>query len=265
MKTNKLYILFALAFIISSGSYGQLLKRENVDRNIATGTRPVQGNLGYFISISGVEFEELFIDDNLDIRGFPLMGVKYYLSDQLELRMSTQLYGTTEKQQGTLVNAVGQEDNVRKETFMRFMPGVYYHFDQSNFLDTYAGIGFIVGAEIDEVLTTQKINLTGDFFSEQFRKQTFDWGFNFTYGLQAFVADLPIAIAVEASIRGLKKTKLEYESTTKSSVGGVVTEQTFFTNEIPSGSSALQFDELEYSKYEYGADLRFMITYYFRK
>lgn len=265
MKFNKLYILFAFAFMISSASFGQLLERENVDRKIATGTRPVEGNMGYFIGPSIAELDEI-LDDELDIRGFPLMGFKYYFRDNIEFRLSTQLYGTTEKQQGTLVNTIGQEDNVTKETFMRFMPGAYYHFSSSNFLDTYMGASFIIGTEIDEVVSTEKTSLTGDFFSEQYRKQTLDWGFNFTYGLQAFVADLPIALAVEASIRGLKKTKLEYEATTRSSVGGVVTEQTFFSTDVPSGSgSALQFEELEYSKYEYGADLRFMITYYFRK
>ena len=260
MKFN-IIILSVFAFLFCNTTYGQLLERENVERNIASGTRPVAGNMGYFIGPSMVELTEI-LDDELDIRGFPLMGVKYYFTDEIEFRLTAQIYGKSEKYNGTLTNSIDLEDNIEKESFYRFMPSVQYHFSNSNFLDTYAGLGIIFGSEKDEVQTTQKTNLSGDFYSETLSKSTFDYGFNLNFGLQAFVADLPIALAVETSIRGLKKANVEYEASSTSSVGGIVTEQSYYAI---SKESTSRFESLTYTKYEVGADLRFMITYFFRK
>lgn len=261
MKLFK-YILLSAALITSTATFGQLLERENVQSRIAAGTRPQQGNFGFMIGPSITELSE-FIDDNQDIQGFPLMSFKYYLKDQIELRLSTQIYGTTEKYQGTLTNEIGREDNVEKESFVRFMPSAHYHFASSNFLDTYAGIGIIIGSEKDEVLTTDKTTLSGDYFAEHLTKKTFAWGFNVNFGMQAFIADLPLSIAAEVSIRSLKHSKLQYENETQSSVGGVVTNQTFF--QLDDSAGALRFESLEYEEHEIGADLRFLISYYFRK
>ena len=261
MRLNKLYTTLLVLVCMSSSSFAQLLERENVQSKIVTGTRPVAGNFGYYIGPSIVEIREI-IDDNIDIRGFPVMGLKYYITDNIEARLSTQIYGNSEVIQGNLVNQIGQEDNVQKELFYRFMPSVHYHFSSSNFLDTYAGLGLIVGTEIDEVQTTQRTNVTGDFVAESYRQQTTDIGFNVNFGVQAFVADLPISLGVEASIRGLKRNNLQYEATTSTSVGGVVNEQTFFTRQA---NAALSYDALEYSQYEVGGDVRFLITYYFRR
>ena len=246
---------------MSTSSFAQLLERENVESKIVTGTRPVAGNFGYFIGPSIVEIREIF-DNNIDVRGFPLMGLKYYVTDNIEVRLTSQIYGNSEVIQGDLVNQIGNEDNVQKDLYYRFMPSAQYHFSSSNFLDTYAGLGIIFGTEINEVQTTQKTNLTGDYFAESYRQQTTDLGFNVNFGLQAFVADLPISLGVEASIRGLKRNNLQYEATTVSSVGGVVNEQTFFTRQA---NAALEYENLDYSTYEVGGDVRFLITYYFRR
>jgi len=259
MKYSK-QIIFAFLTIVSLTSFGQLLERESVQSKIVSGTRPVQGNFGFFVGPSVVELEEI-LDDDVSVRGFPLMGFKYYLTDNIELRLQTQIYGTTEEYQGTLTNTVGTEDNVEKESFFRMMPSAHYHFSPTNFLDTYAGVGIIFGSEVDEVLTTQKVNLSGDYVAERFRQQATIIGYNFNFGLQAFVADLPISIGIEASVRNEKKTGLEYEGFSQTSVGGVVNSQTFFTRDRDAD---LQFDSLEASESEIGADVRFIISYYFR-
>ena len=261
MRINKIYLALLVMICMSTSSFAQLLERENVESKIVTGTRPVAGNFGYFIGPSIVEIREIF-DNNIDVRGFPLMGLKYYVTDNIEVRLTSQIYGNSEVIQGDLVNQIGNEDNVQKDLYYRFMPSAQYHFSSSNFLDTYAGLGIIFGTEINEVQTTQKTNLTGDYFAESYRQQTTDLGFNVNFGLQAFVADLPISLGVEASIRGLKRNNLQYEATTVSSVGGVVNEQTFFTRQA---NAALEYENLDYSTYEVGGDVRFLITYYFRR
>ncbi|QSE97630.1 hypothetical protein [Fulvivirga lutea] len=260
MKIYKIVLLTA-ATLVSSVTFGQLLERENVESRIAVGTRPEAGDFGFMLGISAQEIDE-FSDSDLDTRGYPLMSFKYYLTDQLELRLNTQIYEKTKKIQGDLVNTLGQEDNIDKESFYRFMPSAQYHFSSTNLLDTYAGAGIIIGTEKNEVLTTEKTTLTGDFIADQYTKSTFVWGFNINFGVQAFIADLPLALAVEASIRGLKHSNLQYEVNSKSSVGGVVTDQTFYTL---SDDAELRYQSLEYKEFELGADLRFMLSYYFRR
>lgn len=260
MKLYK-YTLLIAATLVSSVSFGQLLERENVESRIAVGTRPEAGDFGFMIGISAQEIEE-FSDSDLETRGYPLMTFKYYLSDKLEARLSSQVYQKSTRIQGDLVNTIGQEDNIDKESFYRFMPSVNYHFSSTNLLDTYAGLGIILGSEKDEVLTTDKTTLTGDFISDQYTKSTFVWGYNIIFGVQAFIADLPMALAIEASIRGLKHSNLQYEVNSRSSVGGVVTDQTF--NSL-TDDATLRYQSLEYQKFELGADLRIMFSYYFRR
>lgn len=213
----------------------------------------------------GPSIEEVreILDDKLSIRGFPLMSFKYYFTDNLELRLNTQSYTKTKSIQGALSNnQIGQEDDVEKESFVRFMPSAQYHFASSNLFDTYAGIGLIIGSEKNQIVTSEKTSITGDYVANQMTKKTFVTGFNINFGLQAFIADLPLSLGVEASIRGLKHSNLQYENTFKSSVGGVATNQTYYTIDE---SSALRYESLKYKSFDLGADLRIILSYYFRK
>lgn len=261
MKIYKVVAFVVLALFSSAQAYAQLLERDNVKSRIRVGTRPQQGDFGFLFGASLEELSEIF-DDDLSVRGFPLMSFKYYLSDNIELRLNSQIYNKSKSIQGSLINQTGQEDNVDKESFVRFMPSAHYHFASTNLLDTYAGVGIILGSERNEILTTDKTNLTGDYVSRRMTKKTFVTGFNINFGLQAFIADLPISAGVEASIRGIKHSNLQYENTFSSSVGGVVTEQTYFTVDK---TSILRHQSLEYKSFEMGADLRFLLSYYFRR
>lgn len=261
MKPYKILLTIVTALAAFTSANAQLMERNNVTSRIVAGTRPQQGDFGFMFGASVQEISEI-VDDELDVRGFPLMSFKYYLSDQLELRLNTQSYAKSKSIQGSLNNQIGQEDNVEKESFIRFMPGVQYHFASTNLLDTYAGLGLIVGSEKNQVLTSEKTSLTGDYVANEMTKKTFVTGFNINFGLQAFIADLPISLGVEASIRGLKHSNLQYENTFKSSVGGVETNQTYYTID---DTSALRYESLEYKSFDLGADLRIMLSYYFRK
>lgn len=262
MKNYKAIVLIILTFTLGTGAFAQLLERDNVTSRIRVGTRPQQGDFGFMFALSYAEIKEM-TDDDLDIRGFPLMSFKYYLTDNLELRLNTQSYKKIISVQGTLVNQIGQEDNVDKQSFSRFMPSALYHFASTNLLDTYAGLGIIIGSGRNEILTTDKTNLTGDYVSNHKTKKTFVTGFNLTFGLQAFIADLPISLGLEVSVRGLKHSNLQYENVFSSSVGGVVTNQTYFS--LDANDDALRYQTLEYKKFEMGADLRILLSYYFRR
>ncbi|HEU5145234.1 MAG TPA: hypothetical protein VFT90_00900 [Chryseosolibacter sp.] len=261
MKPYKILLVVVTALAAVTSANAQLMERNNVTSRIVAGTRPQQGDFGFMFGASAEEISEI-LDDELSVRGFPLMSFKYYLSDQLELRLNSQFYGKSKSIQGTLNNQLGQEDNVEKESFVRFMPSVQYHFASTNLFDTYAGLGVIVGSEKNQVLTSDKTSVTGDYVSNEMTKKTFVTGFNVNFGLQAFIADLPISLGVEASIRGLKHSNLQYENAFSSSVGGVETNQTYYTID---DTSTLRYESLEYKSFDLGADLRIMLSYYFRK
>lgn len=262
MKHNRIILFSVLLLTISTITQAQLLERENVKSRIAAGSRPEAGDFGFMIGASIEEIKEIF-DDETDIQGFPpLLSFKYYLTDNIELRLNTQSYAKSKDIQGSIVNQVGLEDNVNKESFIRFLPSAQYHFANSNLLDTYGGFGIIIGSEKNEIMTTEKTTINGDYVALHLSKKTFVSGFNIDFGLQAFVADLPISIGIEASLRGVRHSNLQYENTFSSSVGGVVTNQTYLTIDK---DSALKYSSLKYKTYEVGADLRFMLSYYFRR
>jgi hypothetical protein len=262
MKPYKIVLLVISALLIGTVTNAQLMERDNVSSRIAVGTRPQQGDFGFMFGASIEEVREI-LDDELSIRGFPLMSFKYYFTDNLELRLNTQSYGKSKVIQGSLSNnQLGQEDDVEKESFVRFMPSAQYHFANSNLMDTYAGIGLIVGSEKNQVITSEITSVTGDYVANRMTKKTFVTGFNVNFGLQAFIADLPISLGVEASIRGLKHSNLQYENQFKSSVGGVNTNQTYYTIDK---TSAQRYESLEYKSFDLGADVRIMLSYYFRK
>ncbi|HYG02128.1 MAG TPA: hypothetical protein VD927_06750 [Chryseosolibacter sp.] len=262
MKSYKIFFITLLVVSsISTASVGQLLQRDNVQSRIAVGTRPEQGDFGFMVGASFEEISEI-VDDDISLRGFPLMSFKYYFTDNIELRLNTQMYAKSKVIQGSIANQIGQEDNVDKESFVRFMPSAHYHFASSNLLDTYAGVGLIIGSEKNEIITSEKTSLTGDYLATHMSKKTFVTGFNINFGLQAFVADLPISFALEASIRGLKHSNLQYENSLSSSVGGIVTNQTYSSIDE---DAVIRYESLKYKSFDLGADVRFILSYYFRR
>lgn len=262
MKPYKIALLVLAALVSGTAAEAQLMERNNVNSRIAVGTRPQQGDFGFMFGPSIEEVREI-LDDELSVRGFPLMSFKYYFRDNIEFRLNTQSYGKTKSIQGSLSdNQIGQEDDVEKESFLRFMPSVQYHFASTNLFDTYAGIGVIVGSEKDQIITSERTSISGDYVANEMTKKTFVTGFNINFGMQAFIADLPLSLGFEASIRGLKHSNLQYENTFRSSVGGVATNQTYYTVDE---SSTSRYESLKYQSFDLGADLRFILSYYFRK
>ncbi|WP_258103424.1 hypothetical protein [Marinoscillum sp. MHG1-6] len=256
----KSVLLLTTALLLTATAQAQLLTRENVQSQIVAGTRPVAGDFGYSLGASFVEIKEM-INDKINVRGLPLMNFRYYLFDDLELRLGAQIYSKSRKYEGELENQIGREDFTDKESYMRLMPSVNYHFASNNWLDTYVGAGIIVGKEKDEIVTNDKTNLTGDFYAKSMSKSTLDLGYNLMFGVQMFIADLPLALGVETSIRGLRKGKVEYQTDVQSSVGGVTTNQTYYQLDE---TSTVQYKSLKYSKSEVGADVRVALTYFFR-
>ena len=262
MKLNKILAVAVLGLFVSSTAFGQLMVRDNTDGRVIQGTRPEAGNFGFTIGSGFTEIKEMF-DEDIHLRGLPLMNFNYYFTDNIEITLATQIYNKRMKSEGNLLDSAGIEVNNDYEHYVRFMPGVNYHFDQTNFFDTYAGANIILGSEGETREVGERLNKTGDYYSESAKKSSFVWGFDLHFGIRRFIGDLPVAWSLEAGMQGLKRSNTQYEFETKSTVGGVETAQSFLKTE--DDSDELKFSDLKQSEFEIGANLRFGVSLFFRQ
>jgi len=94
-----LFIFLAFGFVQTTNA--QLSERDNNPSVIKSGTRPVQGNFGLFIGPRFTEISEM-LDENIDVRGLPLVNVKYFVTDNIEGRFGIQYYKTRQVFDGSL-------------------------------------------------------------------------------------------------------------------------------------------------------------------
>ena len=77
-----------------------------------------------------------------------------------------------------------------------------------------------------------------------------------------FVADLPISVGVELGFTFLMRTNMEFLHETATSISGVESTQTYYTEEK---TSSTLYDELDVKQHKLGTDVRFTLSYYFNK
>ena len=249
-KVEITFLLFALLGCVSLTSVAQLSTRENLPSHIKSGTRPTAGDFGFFIGSSFGEIVDM-VDQDIEVRGVPLLNFKYYSSDRNVFRLGLQYYKTSEKLKGELESSSLEVSDIRSESMFRIQPGYEYHFSPKNLLDVYVGAAIPLGYERkkfengteDDGVKTSRFTLTA--------------GYNVFIGFQSFVADLPLALGVEFGISGIRHSGLKYKHEVTS--GGSTTTY-YTTDEYGVGA---QYSELKYKKYEAGADMRITISYFF--
>ncbi len=203
-------------------------------------------------------------DENINVRGLPLVNFKYYVSNNTESRIGIQYYKTKQIMEGTLYeDEIGNTIDNLTESFFRISPGVAHHFSPKNILDAYVGVSIPVGTETKRVHTKWEDEGTGDYIDESVKKFTLVYGYNFFIGLQAFVADLPFAIGLEYGISGLVHSGLKYEHEYDEDIAGNSESMTFYTAD--GNNLSVKYDDLKFKKFEGGADLRVTISYFFSR
>lgn len=263
MKNIYLWIFLCVILIaFATPLSAQLSERENNPSVMKTGTRPKAGNFGIYFGPSLAEYNEI-IDENVDFRGLPFMNLKYFYSDRIEMRVGVMYYKTKSKLEGKLATGeIGYELATDVESFFRLSPGIAYHFSPKNILDVYAGGSIPLGREYVLVETNWKNRFTDDYINQSSKKATYVFGYNLFIGIQAFIADLPMAVGVEYGMLGLFHRGLQYKHEYSENIGGVTSSQTYYTSD-DTGFGPL-YDELKYRSYEGGGDIRLTISYYFR-
>lgn len=268
---KKVFITLAMCMAFVGLAQAQLSEGETYSSKIVTGNRPQSGDWGLFIGPSYSELMDLF-NPKVNVIGMPLINLKYYATDNLEIRAGLQYAGRTTKAEGNynqdyylqgdeITKNVPLTDNYFSRTF-RLTPGLAYHFSPKNILDVYVGGAIPFGIDAQKsVYETQNFvqsdeNLVAINYKDNTSYNSFVLGFNAFIGLQAFVADLPLSIGLEYGLAGMLRTSDQVYHEKTDYEGNL---QKYYTN----SNQYQEFTKLDCSSKYLDSDVRLTITYYF--
>lgn len=205
IKAMKKFVLTALVLCMGFVAVkAQITTGESSAQVIRTGNRAEAGNFGLYLGGTTTIFKNLA--EGFAVEGLPLINFKYMLSDKLEARIGLEWWAKSATQSTDGENEKGdfETKNQVKETSKFLSPGFAYHFSNSNVLDVYVGaeVPFGWGGNT----TTVFANYDGDDYDVDDTKSTstFKIGLGAFVGLQAYIANLPLALGVEYGISSLK-------------------------------------------------------------
>lgn len=261
MKTK--FILFlAICCMGTTSAFAQLTTGKPSSKEIRTGNRAQAGDFGIYLGVTSNMFKDMF-DGDIKLTAIPLINLKYMVSDQFETRMGIELYKSSERLKGDVLtmeengSSTYSLDNKYAKSQAMFYPGVAYHFSKKNLLDVYVGAEIPIGWNSDKALHEQdgsKMNVT---------KNSFVIGLGAFIGLQAYIANLPLAVGVEYGISSRFDTGLKY----KNEISSEGEKQIYYTPDLERFKhldANERFDNLKAKKGEIGSQFRLTLTYYFK-
>jgi len=249
MKKNLLISLSAFLIFVSFNSFGQLSERVNSNSSFKFGTRPLEGNLGIFIGLNRQDFNDLANRWNIDnskqpidsIKNFlPVISLKYYISDDNAIRFGINSRRTNMKISGKFLNPDDRPDKLsemeyqRSKSFFYVNPGYEHHFLKSNLADVYFAACIPLGMVSEK--RDNYLKGSSDYTSDVMTRRSISYGGELFFGIQAFVADLPISIGLEVGTSALvimgKKWKVEHKEVVTSGGTTTSTNQTYYTQDL---------------------------------
>lgn len=242
---KKFFLLMALCCGTMVAN-AQISTGESTSKVIRTGNRAQAGNFGIYLGATSDMFKKIG-DKGTKFSALPLINLKYMASDNVEYRVGIEWWKdkTNDTQQvptGEL-NDDGTPKTKEAKTYTSeksymFYPGIAYHFNNRNLLDVYVGgelpIGFANNGKGDD---------DDDYFTSQFRV-----GLGAFIGLQAYIANLPVAVGLEYGVHGLYNTVSD----------GHLTE-----DDMTIDTTYGYKEDVSQSRFKLGHQVRFTLTYYF--
>lgn len=226
MRKISLFLLMLCAGLLG---HAQITTGESSSRVIRTGNRAEAGDFGLYLGGTTTIFKNF---DNLENFDFlPLINVKYMFTDQVEGRVGIEWW-----KEKTTTDYDGDEA-MNSESSMLFYPGIAYHFSKSNLLDVY------VGAELPFGWGANKSEIDG---GDESKTSFFRFGVGAFIGLQAYVANLPVALGVEYGL---------------STLYNGVSDGYLSEDGMTIGSSR---EDVDNSKWNLGHQARVTLTYFFK-
>lgn len=265
MKKN-CTLIFLLLFGLMLNGYSQLSDRVNSPSTFKIGTRPLKGNLGIYFGLAYNEIEYWF-DNDLDYTGLPLVSIKYYMTDKFVTRIGFQIYKTREILKGSVDPVVsGSTINLRNNVDINgrfiFSPGMEYHFKSSNILDVYIGAVLPLGWHSEEFVDDTRYS-SGNYSYYTRTLKSYTVGYEGFVGIQAFVADLPLALGFELGLAGTYHLSNKYKHVASSKVGTVTTNQVYYSKD--KDAMGIKYKDLTSSDSKLQGNIRVTITFFFNR
>jgi hypothetical protein len=250
---------------ISLSAMAQLSTGEQTARSIRTGNRAQAGDYGLYVG-ADLEYIQLENAPGTSVDFLPLVNLKYMYSNNIEIRLGIDLNKYSQNAKGEIKegNKTYEVQDKTVSVDHAIYPGIAYHFAKSNILDVYAGAELPLGYE----RTNETIVSDGDNDFNKRTKFAFNIGLGGFVGLQAYVANLPIAVGVEYGIFSRFDLGLKYKNVSKEGKGSDE-ETVYFTD--PDAQNLLNlnggaaYDKLSARNGSVGGQLRFTLTYFFKK
>ena len=270
-KITKLTLLFV--FIFSSVSFAQLSLRENDPATYKIGTRPIAGNMAFYVGLDAKTVGDLFKkkeerDDKLvTSTTFPLVNVKYYIDNNTVFRVGVSINkdksvfaGKSTQDTAAASFKEGKSKAVTSEYLL--IPGLEKHFNTNNFLDAYVGVQALIGF-VKDSKDSSYTRVNGDSYASKTKGNSPVYGLGGFVGVQAFIADLPLAIGLEYGINGKGYLGNKFKTETETTVGGVTTKVNSVTP--ANGSFDGNFDKANSREFQIDNMVRVTINYFFSR
>lgn len=181
MKKALLLLVMCASFVVSNA---QITTGESVSKVVRTGNRAQAGDAGLYLGATTDMFRNI-ADGDIDFKAIPLINLKYMKTDKLELRLGIEWWDKNEKADNKTY------ESSKSESEFNFYPGVAYHFNNKNLLDVY------VGGELPFGFGRLGYDNGNDNSNSA---SMFQIGLGAFIGLQAYIADLPIALGLEYGV-----------------------------------------------------------------
>ena len=252
---KKIFTLFFVALFAITSSAQITVGEPHSTVVERTGNRPEAGTWGLYMGASVGQVIDLVnsLDNDKIWYGLPMLNLKYYCTNNLELRLGMQFAVETSSKKANLYDkysyAYGNLVNKHGENFTRFRPGVAYHFNKTNILDVYLGAELPIGWN---TASSKEEMFDGSLTST--RQGTFIIGAGVFFGFQVFIADLPFAIGLETGFSGL----MHCGGNTKYKVIDTNGEETIYFNNNPSIYNASKISA------NWNADAAITFSYFFK-
>lgn len=258
MKRNLLLFMLC-TFCVSMTSFAQITTGKPTAKQIKTGNRAEAGDYGIYLGVTSDMFKSL-ADGDISMKAMPLINLKYMKTDELEFRLGLEFWKKTHTYKGETYNEEESGEKIKDrslESRNYIYPGAAYHFSHNNLLDVYVGAELPLGWERYKV--SNESAYEGESYSATVSRGTFNIGLGAFIGLQAYIANLPLAVGVEYGLSSMFKAGLKYKHTSKF---GKEKEQVYYTKDLKDEST--KYNDLKAKQGEIGSQFRFTLTYYFK-
>ena len=266
MRNLRFLLVLALCISAISTASAQITTGEPSAKTIRTGNRPGEGCFGLYMGATSDMFRGF--NSDIKVKALPLLNLKYMSSDQMEWRLGLELFESSEGLRGVIKDEDTGNKRIWKDRYVEssamLYPGWSYHFSRHNIFDVYAGVELPLGWQ-SSTATEKYDNVDIEVKDYQASKKTaFAVGVGAFVGVQAFIANLPLAIGIEYGISSRFDLGLKYKTTTVNNDKTQISYSPDFGEFENIDSDMDYYTKLQAKRGQIGNQIRLTLSYYFK-